>query len=286
MFWIIPALVTAFSEATKDYFSKRAMKNINYYLASWSLLALALPFFLFSLAFVGIPEIGPNFWTAIVANSVLYTVSIALYMKAISKSPLSLTLPMLSFTPAFMLLTGPLILGEFPKGSGILGIASIVIGAYVLNIKDVKKGLLSPFVSLAKERGPMYMLGVSLLWSITATLMKFSVNESSPVFAAVSLYLISAIIFSVFVFATKKVKVKEIKTNFKSLISVGFFVSVSEISLAYAFTLTLAVYAIAVKRLSILIGSFYGFKFFKEGEVAQRIAGSALMLLGIALIAF
>ena len=285
MLWILSALFAAFSEATKDYFSKRAMKNVNHYIAAWALMALTLPFLLIALIFVGIPEIGPLFFHALIANSTIYTVGVVLYMKAISKSPLSLTLPMIAFTPVFMLITGPLILGEFPKTIGFLGIVSVVVGAYVLKVKDIKKGLLSPFVSLVKEGGPLIMLFVALLWSFTAVTAKFLVNQSSPVFAMVSIYFITTIIFTAFIFITKKVKTKDISKNFKKIIGIGFFMSLAEIGLVYSFTMTLAIYAITVKRLSILIGSFYGFKFFKEKDIIQRVSGSLLMLLGIILIA-
>ena len=285
MLWFIPALIAAFSDSTKDYISKRAMKKINHYLAAWSQMALTLPFLLTVLIFAGIPKLGPIFLEVLIANSIVYVISVALYMKAISKSPLSLTLPMIAFTPAFMLITGPLILGEFPKTVGLIGILSIVVGAYILKIKDIKKDILSPFISLAKEKGPLLMFIVAILWSFTSVTGKLLIEQSSPVFAMVSIYSSSTIIFTVFTFITKKIKIKDISKNFKKIIGIGFFTSLSDLSLSFAFTMTFAVYAIAVKRLSILIGSFYGFKFFKERDVVQRVSGSILMLAGIILIA-
>ncbi|MFH1474150.1 MAG: EamA family transporter [Candidatus Aenigmatarchaeota archaeon] len=285
MFWIVTALFTAFASATKDYISKQTMKKADHYLTTWSLMTLTLPFLAFALIFVGIPQTTLFFWFVALIAAIVYIVSVLLYMKAISISPLSLTLPMLAFTPIFMLLTGPLILGEFPNPVGIIGIISIVVGAYVLNIKEIKKSILHPFIYLVKERGPVLMLGVSALWSITATSIKYLINSSNVFFGVFSEYLIAAIIFSLFVFLTKRVRFSEVKKNFKNLTGIGFFMALSEVSLSYTFTMTLAVYAIAVKRTSILIGSFYGFKFFKEGNVLQRVLGSVFMLLGIILMA-
>ncbi len=284
MYWIIPALFTAFSEATKDYFSKRAMQKINYYTAAWSLMTLPIPFLLTALVFVGLPNIGPTFLPIAIANSMLYILSVVLYMKAISNSPLSLILPILSFTPVFMLLTSPIILNEFPKTIGLIGLVFIAAGVYVLNVKDMKKGLLAPFVSLAKNKSSMLMLAVALIWSITGVTGKYLVNQSSPVFTMFSQYVISAVAFSMFAFATRKINIKDISKNLKNVISIGFFTALSEIGLAYTFTLTLAAYTIAAKRLSIVIGSIYGFKFFKEGNVVQRLSGSLLTVLGIILI--
>jgi drug/metabolite transporter (DMT)-like permease len=285
MFWIIPALFSAFADANKDYVSKRAMQTVNHYVAAWALMTLILPFLSIALLFIGIPMIGPLFLEALIVNSMVYVISVVLYMKAISISPLSLTLPMIAFTPAFMLITGPLILNEFPKPMGILGITGVVIGVYILKVKDVKKGLLHPFISLFKEKGPLLMFIVAVMWSFTGTTTKFLVTQSNTVFALFSLYVLSASVFTVFIFATKKVKIKDISGNLKNISGIGFFMSLSEIGLVYSYTMTLAVYAIAVKRLSILIGSFYGFKFFKEGDVIQRASGSILMFLGVILMA-
>ncbi len=283
MFWIITGLFTAIADATKDYISKHSMKKIDHYLAAWSLLTLTTPFLFLFLLFTGIPETDLFFWPVALLGSIIYVVSTVLYMKAISISPLSLTLPMLSFTPVFMILTGPLILGEFPSFAGIIGIASIVIGAYVLNIREVKKGLLQPFISLGKEKGTVLMFIVSFLWSFFAVFMKLLVNISNMAFGFFSEYLLSATIFSIFLIMTKRFKLKEIKRNFKKMLGIGFFMSLSEICLSFTYTLTLAVYAIAIKRTSILFGSFYGFKFFKEGNVLQRMLGSAFMLFGVIL---
>ena len=285
MFWILTGLLAAFSSATKDYVSKHTMKNSNHYLTTWALMTLSVPFLLVALFFVGIPQIGAIFWPVALFSSVLYVISVSLYMKAISMSPLSLTLPMLSFTPIFMLITGPILLGEFPEPLGILGIVCIVSGAYVLNIKEARRGILQPFVSLLKEKGPVLMLLVSLMWSVFSTLMKNLILESNMILAVASVYSISAVMFSIFVIMTKRFGLKEIRKNFRNLTSIGFFMALSEISLSYTYTMTLAVYAIAVKRTSILMGSIYGFKFFKEGNVTQRLAGSVLMILGIVLIA-
>jgi uncharacterized membrane protein len=41
---------------------------------------------------------------------------------------------------------------------------------------------------------------------------------------------------------------------------------------------------ISIKRLSLLIGVFYGWMFFKEKEIRERLIGAALMLAGFVMI--
>ena len=94
------------------------------------------------------------------------------YMKAIKASDLSITVPMLTFSPLFLLITSPLTLGEFPNLFGLFGILFIVAGSYMLNIKQRKEGWLVPFKALLSQNGPKFMLIVAFLWSISANFDK------------------------------------------------------------------------------------------------------------------
>lgn len=286
MLWFVFAFLAAIAEATKDFVSKKTMKTTNPYAAAWALLTFTLPFLLLGLLVTGIPTIGPLYLVAVLANAIVYILAVLLYMKAINASDLSLTLPMIAFTPAFMLLMGPIILNELPNEIGIFGVLTVVIGAYILKLKDVKKGTLQPFISLAKEKGPLYMLIVALLFSFTSTTAKLAVNESSPIFAMVGIYFFAMLLFTAYCIFAKKISEKDITKNWKGLLGIGLFMAISELGLVYAYTLTLAVFAIAVKRLSIIIGSLYGFKFFKEKDIAIRLIGSAIMIIGIFVISF
>lgn len=280
MDWFFPALVAAFSSATVSFFSKKAMKSVSYYVVSWALLALSLPFFLVCLFFVDIPVLGQWFWPAILSHVALFLVSIVIYMKALDASDLSLVLPILAFTPLFMLFSGPIINGEFPDAQSLLGIAAIVGGAYILSSNKKQRGILAPLRSLLHDRGPSLMLLVSFMWALMASTSKLAVSESSPVFALVATYALTALISTPALIFTGHLNRRVVSKNFKSLALIGFLTFLGNICLYYAFTLTMAVNAIAVKRFSILIGSFYGFAFFKEKNMVQRLAGSVLMITG------
>ena len=113
------------------------------YIVAWSLFLFALPFFAILLFFTDIPEIGDNFWVALLVGGGLNVFTNLIYMRAIKLSDLSITIPLITFTPLFMLITSPLILGEFPNLFGIAGIVLIVTGSYLLNFKEKKKGYLA-----------------------------------------------------------------------------------------------------------------------------------------------
>lgn len=284
MSWFIFAFLTAFFEATKDAFSKSSLKKVDEYIVSWAFRFFALPFILILLVFYGIPEIKPMFWVALLVSGTLNVITTIIYMKAIKASDLSLTVPIVTFTPLFLLITSPLIVGEFPGISGIAGIFLIVFGSYTLNIKKMHQGFLAPFKALLKEKGPRLMLLVAFIWSITSNFDKIGVENSSAIFWVASITTFIAFWMFPIMFYKSKNKISQIKSNWKALIPIGMFGSIALFCQMTAITMTLVPYVISIKRTSAIISALYGFFIFKEKGIKERLLGASIMVLGVVLI--
>lgn len=59
-----------------------------------------------------------------------------MYQRALLVSPLSLTIPYLSATPAFLLLTAYLFVGESPSLQGIFGVCIVAASGFLLNVNS------------------------------------------------------------------------------------------------------------------------------------------------------
>lgn len=57
-----------------------------------------------------------------------------MYQRALHASPLSVTVPYLAFTPVLLVFTGYLIVRESPSAQGLLGVAVVTFGGYLLAI--------------------------------------------------------------------------------------------------------------------------------------------------------
>jgi drug/metabolite transporter (DMT)-like permease len=101
------------------------------------------------------------------------------YFRSLQLSPLSKTLPMLSFTPAFAALLGALVLGEKMLLRDIVGMAAVIVGALVLTLR-AGRGLAGFVEGLIEERGARWMIGVAFLWSATLLLDKQAVGHATP----------------------------------------------------------------------------------------------------------
>ncbi len=285
MLWLVFAFLTAFFESMKDVFSKKSLKNIDEYVVAWSLRFFALLLLLPLLFFVEIPKIGEQFWFALFVSGILNSIATILYMKAIKFSELSLTVPMVAFTPLFLLITSPLILGEFPGVFGLAGVLLIVLGSYVLNIKEKRNGYLAPFKALLRERGPRLMLTVAFIWSICGNFDKIGVLNSSPVLWSIVINAFIALCMLPVLFFKSRGNIKQIPANLPGLLPIGLFGGLMYICQMTAFSLTLVAYVISIKRLSVVLGVVFGGLIFKEEKIKERLLGAAIMVLGVLFIA-
>ncbi len=281
MTWLILGILTAFFEAVKDVFSKQNLKKSDEYVVAWSLAFFSVIFLIPWVIYTGIPALNTQFAISLLIGGSINAVTAVLYIKAIKVSDLSLTIPLVALTPLFMLLTSPLIVGEYPNFFDCIGILLIVAGSYLLNIKEKSQGYLAPFKALLKEPGPKFMLIVAFLWSITSNFDKIGVQNSSPIFWLFSLFsTMTVLLLPVLLHKTPNPSRKILK-QLPMLAAMGFFNAVGVLCQMQALTLTLVVQVIAIKRTSVLMGVLFGHFIFKEKDIQQRLLGAGIMVLGV-----
>ena len=74
-----------------------------------------------------------------VTSALIKAGSSLLFQHALTISPVSLTVPYLSFTPAVLLITSYFMLGEVPEATGVLGVVIMTAGAYGLNTAGARR---------------------------------------------------------------------------------------------------------------------------------------------------
>jgi len=282
--WLVLVLFTALFTSLTDVFSRKIVHRVDVTIIAWAWPFFSLPFLYLSLCFQRPVDIQPVFWLALLSSCIILTIATLFYVKAIKSSDLSLTIPMLTLTPLFMLFTSPLILQESPRPLGKAGIILIVLGSYVMHIRSQQRGFWSPFKNLLTTPGPRYMLVVAFLYSIGGNIDKIGIRNSSPLIWPAALN--TALAFSLSLIMLKKTKniIQQIQTGWIFLVLIGLVIALANICLMYALRLTLVPYIIAVKRTSVIMSSLFGFIIFKEKGMKQRLLGAALMVLGVFII--
>ncbi len=279
--WIVLALLTALAESLKDVWAKRLlMERTDFITVAWSLHAFAA-LLLFPLA--GIVD-GLRFTAAtlpvlgIVATA--NAIVVVLYMFALRFGELSEVVPLLTLTPAFMLLTSPLLLGESPSWIGVFGVAAIVTGAYVLQWQGAQQRWYEPFAVLVRRPAARAMLAIAIIWSITGNLDKLGVASATPLVwgmltnAGIALLLLPIVVWR------RRRSAPRRKGGVRQLFLLGVFGATVTFSQMTAITMTLVPYVIAVKRLSILLSVLWGGLLLGEQQFRRRLVAAAIMVIG------
>lgn len=278
--WVLFAILNPLSDSFRNVFSKNASKNVHPLLISWFNNLIPLLIFTPTLFFIEL-KFSLEFFIALVVSGLINTAAAILYHRAISKGDISLVVPMLSFTPLFLLITSPLTIGEFPNTSGFIGIILIVIGSYLFNVKSFKEGIFTPLKSLLINKGTRYMLIISFIWSISANFDKIAIQSSSVLQYCFFINLFIFLLTSVFAFGNKNFTFHNIGKEKWNLLLVGLFTSFVYIFQFTALSLTLVAYVIALKRMSGIITIGLGHLFFKEKNIKDRFIGGIIMFAGV-----
>ena len=284
MLWMVLAFLTALASASQDAWIKRFFAHLNAYEMLVFPMLYSLPLFVITAFLIPIPTLDGTYLWCLLIGLPLNAACSLLYMQAIKIAPLSLTLPYMAFTPVFMLLTGFLVLGEIPNMWGGVGILTTCLGGYVLNIDPHNRRFGAPLRALLNETGSWIMLLVALLFSFAAVIGKKGIQHSSPLFFVISHFAIMNLGLTVFLLVKGKVRWSTFtKEPYKGTL-VGALLFLHAVFHGLAISMTMAVYMIAIKRISILIGVIYGHLLFKEGQIVIRYAGAFLMLTGAMII--
>ncbi|MEM9539625.1 MAG: EamA family transporter [Cyanobacteria bacterium P01_E01_bin.42] len=287
MNWLFLAIATAFFESIKDIFSKRSLRDVDSVAVAFFMIFFTAIFLLPVLFFIPFPEIGDRFWLALAGSGIINAIAWCLLMKAIQISELSRVIPLTSLTPAFLLITAPLIVREFPNVMGVIGVFLIVLGTYILNLgKDKRRNFFAPFVSLWRDRGSKLALCVAFIWSLSGNFDKIGLQNSSPLFwITCDAAIISLLLLPFVLLRFQKIK-RQLKQNWGSLMAMGLFNALTVGCQMTALSLTLIVYVVSIKRTSTILSVFWGSLIFREKGLQERLLGTTIMVLGVFAIAF
>jgi uncharacterized membrane protein len=286
MSWMYLALLAAISESLKDLFSKQGLRSVSPQLVAFAACATPIPLLLTVVLFTdSVPMLGPRYGWALLIGGSLNILAMFQFMRALQASDMSLAVPFVSFTPLFLLITSPFMVGDVPTTQDMAGILCIVAGAYVLHIQSVHRGLLAPLFAVFREPGPRRMLSVAVIYSITSNFDKIGVQDSSPLFWSLSIASVMTIGFLLLLRFLPQQKFAAPHTRtIGILLLIGLFQAFGLLVHNTALNLGPVPSVIAVKRSSILFAVIWGLVFLKERHVGERLGGALLMVIGIGIL--
>lgn len=208
---------------------------------------------------------------------------------AIHRSEISVVGPILTLTPAFVILIEWLLTGALPNALGFAGIALLIIGSYLLALSTDAEDWYHPLLRLVTNPGSAFTLSAAACFATASTLGRIGIERSDPLSFAVIVAVVNPIVlFVLFSIQDRRfyrqVLPSDLVRQARPLLLLGTLFALMRIADQIALSMTLASYAMAVKRtagmFSVLLGRWY----FREGRTRVKLIGSAVMLLGLFLL--
>jgi len=191
----------------------------------------------------------------------------------------------MNFTPAFMLLTSPIITGEMPQSWGLAGVLLVTAGAFGLAYKRGDRSLLAPLKALARNPGAQMILGVAFLASISSNFDKLGVQASSGLLWGISISGFVGSVYLVLVVRQMRGVRQAVRRRWKPLAAASVLQVGVILCQTSALELIMAPYVISLKRASALFAVLFGWWVLREMGWGPRLIGAAVMVAGVLLIA-
>ncbi len=284
MSWFFVALVCAFLTACSDAISKRIMWENDEWTTGAVTLGISATILAPLLLFQDFKPISSELILLILISLPVEISGYYLFLSAIKMADLSLTLPLLAFTPVLTILTAALLLGESISWTGGIGIALVTAGAYLLNGDLVNRSVLAPITATFSTSGCRRMLLVAFLWALTSTLGKKGILLYGAIQYGTVLVICIAVALAwiAFLRCGQGMGTRDFsRSNLGFFIVGGLIMAGAQITHFISLGLAPVAYMISMKRLSLVFGVILGRVFFREENIRYRLIGASIMVLGI-----
>lgn len=252
------------------------------------LLTLAsVPLFGVWVAVDGMPAVQAGYAVPALASVILNVIANLGYIAALRTSALSVTIPLLSLTPAFTALLGIPLLGERPTPVQALGIALVVAGALGLNLPVGERLSAGSILrSWRREKGALWMVMVAFLWALTIPLDKMAVERASGPFHG--LVLNAGVALGTLAGLAAQRRLRELAQVRRVLGPFAAALGVSAVALGLQLMAIQHLWVSLVETLKRGIGNLlavlFGRLLFAEPVTGRKVAAVALMVAGVALV--
>lgn len=227
------------------------------------------------------------YWLPASASFGLNLIANVLFLESVRRGPLSVTIPVLSFTPVFVALGSLPILGEQLSLAQWMGVAVVTGASLFLTARRAtmtKPALLvSTFVSTP---GVPHMLGVALLWSFSPIFDKLSLRHAGVGLHGALLALSGAAGMALYLGSRRQLSSIPLPRGTLSLVALGGGLNVAALGLQLvAITqMVVSVFESFKRAAGVLLALALGAVFFQERISRTRLFAAICMACGVALV--
>jgi drug/metabolite transporter (DMT)-like permease len=210
-----------------------------------------------------------------------------LFLEAVRRGPLSVAVPVLSFTPVFVALGSMPLLGETLGWSQWVGVTMVTFASVFLTMEPGKSPRPAELVRrFIHSPGVLHMLGVAVLWAFTPIFDKLALRHAGVGLHGVALSVSGAVGMGVYLVARGQSRTLVLPRGTVGLLALGGVTNVAALGLQFLAVMQMVVSLFeAFKRaMGVLVALFLGVVVFDERVNGTRILAAVAMALGVVLV--
>lgn len=286
--WFIYGLAGAFFKSLSGY-NRKKVSHLSSIIFAWIYYALATIALLPLVLLLQLPVLElivehPFITLGVTLTSLL---GMLLNVKALSKDELSFVAPLNGLIPIIGTLFGLLFLNELPTVIGLIGIVTIFVGTYIMALQSSRVRWYDPLTHLATSQAAHMSLGVAIFYTLNTIFIKSAINQGfDPLTILYVLSLVGVLLLSFILFTKKRSQIlPAIQKHPRHLLASSINSLLGSYLHNATVSLTLVSYALAVRRFDTIFSVLLGWKFLKESNIRNKLAGAVIITIGSALIA-
>jgi drug/metabolite transporter (DMT)-like permease len=284
---IVLVLISAVIHSSWNFFTKRGNWPLEFFfwVFLWGVL-LYLPFFI---AFGAFPyfllQAPPKLWWLTISSGFFETIYFVCLVGAYRGGDLSLVYPISRSAPLFTQIWAIFFIGEILSQRGIGGIVLVMIGLFVISLKDFHIEHIIPQPNGFTSRPYLLAFTAAVASSIYSVIDKVGVQMLHPVFYIWFINLWMATFTGLYLILRREVSFLKIwKESKKEILIIAILQNIAYLLVLMALQTSKVSYVVAFRQVGALFGAGMGIFFLKESYWKTRITGALILTLGLLMI--
>lgn len=215
--WFWYALGAAVFSAVTVVLNKRVLQHTHASVLSWALFAFPIPLLLYLAFKDGLPQVNQWFFVGTVGSGIVFTFVKTSTNASIKQGILSKLYPLSAFSALFSYVMGLVFLNEHIRLIPLLGLLTILIGAYILNADQITHSILRPILLILYEPAARIYIFAMFLGSVSGIFDKIGLTNVTPANPALVLLtenIVMTIILTVYLLHSEKQWQRDLRIHF------------------------------------------------------------------------
>jgi drug/metabolite transporter (DMT)-like permease len=282
-------LVSAILHSFWNFYSKRGNWPLEFYL--WVFLwgsILYLPFFISLTSFPApLFEAPLRLWLLSFSSGLIQTIYFICLIEAYRIGELSIVYPISRSAPLYTLLWATLFIGEILSAKGVLGIGLVILGIFVISMRDFHLKNISSTSQKSFSSLPYLLAFVAAVsGSIYSVLDKVVVQILHPIFCIWLINLWMSMDVGIYLLFHREAPLLKVwRESKKEIFIIVLLQNIGYGCFLMALTMSKVSYVVAFRQVSALFGAGMGILLLKESQWKSRMVGAVILTLGLFFIA-